>query len=70
MNLYVVISPILHWSFKARSHEEAHCLAKSAAAKWLNTWKTPGFHCRPDTRKEVVRVLSGKFEVVKEIGEL
>lgn len=65
---YSVISAILHWSFTGNSREEAHVKAKSAARKWLSLWKDINLQCYPETRKEIIRVLRGKFEV-EEVGE-
>lgn len=65
---YLVISNILHWSFVAASPEEAHAVAKSAAGAWLSHWKNPDYLGYAETRREIIRILHGKFQV-KEVKE-
>lgn len=63
---YHVVSPILTWSFEANSLEEAHAKSKSSAGRWLYLWRDPDFSVGDVTRKEIIRILHGKFEVEKD----
>jgi hypothetical protein len=60
---YLVVSNILSWAFTANSPEEAHAKARSSAGKWLYLWKDQNYLGYPETRREIIRILQGKFEV-------